>query len=391
MSHAGWRFWSIAYTLLILLAGTNIPTPLYRGYAREFGFSPLVLTLIFAAYVGALIPSLVLCGPLSDAIGRRRVLLPALALAALGSVLFALATSTGWLFAARILQGIAVGAASGPLSAALVEFEPTGDHRKAALVSTAVSISGISVGPVLGGALAQYAPAPYVLPFVVEVGLLLPATVAVLTLPAATHTTPWRPRRPELPAELRPVFATSGVASFLAFAVVGLFLTLVPTYVANLSGSGNLLLGSAAAALMGASSTIAQLIGYGRPARALELLGLPMLATGLALLAISGSVRSLPVLLAATVIAGIGQGLAFLGGLTAVNRAAPGDRRAEVLSSFFVACYCGTGGPVIGMGLLATAIPLSTAVQYGAGVVALACVILLLALARTHRRTPVNA
>ncbi|WP_238847376.1 MFS transporter [Nocardia arthritidis] len=391
MSHAGWRFWSIAYTLLILLAGTNIPTPLYRGYAREFGFSPLVLTLIFAAYVGALIPSLLLCGPLSDAIGRRRVLLPALALAALGSILFALATSTGWLFAARILQGIAVGAASGPLSAALVEFEPAGDHRKAALVSTAVSISGISVGPVLGGALAQYAPAPYVLPFIVEVGLLLPAAVAVLALPAAGHTTPWRPRRPELPAELRPVFATSGVASFLAFAVVGLFLTLVPTYVANLSGSANLLLGSAAAALMGASSTTAQLIGYGRPARTLELLGLPMLATGLALLAISGSVRSLPVLLAATVIAGVGQGLAFLGGLTAVNHAAPAERRAEVLSSFFVACYCGTGGPVIGMGLLATAIPLSTAVQYGAGVVALACLTLLLALVRANRRTPVNA
>ena len=110
---APWRFWAVAYALLILLTGTNLPTPLYRGYEASFGFSPLVVTLIFAAYVAALVPSLLVAGPLSDAVGRRRVLLPALAVAALGSLCFALAEGTAWLFAARILQGIAVGSASG--------------------------------------------------------------------------------------------------------------------------------------------------------------------------------------------------------------------------------------------------------------------------------------
>src|SRR5262245_32390074 len=133
------RFWTTAGTLLILLMGTNLPTPLYRGYEQHFGFSPLVVTLIFAAYVAALIPSLLVAGPLSDAIGRRRVLLPAIAVAALGSLAFALAANTWWLFAARILQGLAIGAAQGPLTAALTELEPTGNARKAALVSTATS------------------------------------------------------------------------------------------------------------------------------------------------------------------------------------------------------------------------------------------------------------
>ena len=100
---APWRFWAVAYALLILLTGTNLPTPLYRGYEASFGFSPLVVTLIFAAYVAALIPSLLVAGPLSDAVGRRRVLLPALAVAALGSLSFALAQGTAWLFAARVL------------------------------------------------------------------------------------------------------------------------------------------------------------------------------------------------------------------------------------------------------------------------------------------------
>lgn len=382
-----WRFWATAYALLILLTGTNLPTPLYRGYEARFGFSPLVVTLIFAAYVAVLIPSLLVAGPLSDAIGARSVLPPAVALAALGSLVFALAAGTGWLFAARILQGIAIGAASGSLTAALTELEPTGNRHKAALVSTVASVGGLGLGPVLAGLLAQYAPAPNVLPFAVEIVLLAPAAAAGMTLPATRSTTRWRPRRPEIPASMRPVFATSGTAGFLAFAVTGLFLTLIPTYVATLSGSKNLLLGGAAVALMLVCSALAQLLGYGRPARNLELLGLPLLAAGLVLLALAGGLSSLILLLVATVIAGIGQGLAFLGGLTAVSHAAPAGRHADVLSSFYVTIYLGVGLPVIGVGFLASAAGLLAAVQYFAGVIAVLCLVVLFVLARARRRT----
>lgn len=89
----------MAYALLMLLTGTNLATSLYRGYAARFGFSPLMVTLIFAAYVAVLIPSLLIAGPLSDTVGRRTVLLPTVAVAALGSLVFALASGTGWLFA----------------------------------------------------------------------------------------------------------------------------------------------------------------------------------------------------------------------------------------------------------------------------------------------------
>lgn len=227
-SRTGWRFWLTAYTLLILLTGTNLPTPLYRGYAERFGFSPLMVTVIFAAYIAALIPSLLIAGPLSDAVGRRRVLIPAVVVAALGSLTFAFADGTGWLLAARILQGLAIGAASGSLTAALVELEPARNHRKAALVATAASIGGLGLGPLLAGALAQLAPAPFVLAFVVELVLLAPALGAIVALPRTETTTRWRPRRPQIPRQMRAVFATSGTASFLAFSVIGLFLALLP-------------------------------------------------------------------------------------------------------------------------------------------------------------------
>lgn len=110
---------------------------------------------------------------MSDAIGRWKVLLSAVALAVLGSMAFALAEGTEWLFAARILQGLALGATSGPLTASLAELEPAGNRRKAALVSTVASVGGLGLGPVLAGLLAQYAPAPHALPFVVEIVLLV--------------------------------------------------------------------------------------------------------------------------------------------------------------------------------------------------------------------------
>ncbi|MGI5487114.1 MFS transporter [Microtetraspora malaysiensis] len=192
------RFWGTAYALLILLTGTNLPTPLCKGYETRFGFSPLVVTPIFAAYVAVLIPSLLVAGPVSDALGRRSVLLPAVVVAALGSLVFALATSTGWLFAARALQGLALGAASGSLTAALTELEPVGNRRKAALVSTVASVGGLGLGPVLAGLLAQYAPAPDVLPFVVEIALLVPAACSS----SPERATPHRPprRRPSVAA-----------------------------------------------------------------------------------------------------------------------------------------------------------------------------------------------
>ena len=376
--------------MLILLTGTNVATPLYHGYEVAFGFSPLVVTLVFAAYVAALIPSLLVTGSLSDAVGRRRVLVPAVALAMLGSLVFALAQGTSWLFAARVLQGLALGLASGALTAALSDLEPTGNRRRAALVSTVAAVGGLGLGPLLGGLLAQYAPAPRVLPFVMEIVLLVPAGAAMLSLPAAPPGARWRPRRPQIPISTRAVFATSGTASFLAFAVIGLSLTLVPTYVTKLSGNSNLLLSGGAVAVMLAGSALAQVAGYGRRATEIELIGLPLLALGLILLGVAGGISSLPLLLLATVIAGVGQGLVFLGGLTALNEAAPAERHADVLSSFYVVIYLGVGLPVIGVGFLATVIGLLAAVQYFAGVVAALCLLLLAALHRI-RRSPASA
>jgi MFS family permease len=362
--------------LLVLLTGTNLATPLYGTYERLFGFSAVVVTVIFAAYVATLIPALLLAGPLSDAIGRRAVLVPATLTAAAGAALLALADSTGWLFAGRVVQGLAVGAASGALTASLTEAEPRGDQRRAALVATAASVGGLGLGPLLAGVMAQYGPAPRRLPFLVEIAALIPAVVAVATLPEQTTRTRWRPRRPEIPDGAHRAFLVAGSANFMAFAVTGLFLALVPTYVATLAHSTNLVLGGGAVAVMIGCSLAGQLLARGRRSSSMRQAGLLLLGTGLILLAVAGGASSLALLLVATALAGGGQGLVFLAGVTEVTAVAPPARRAEVMSAFYVVVYLGVGLPVIGVGFLATAIGLLHAVQYFAVGVAAGCLVL---------------
>ncbi|WP_193090698.1 MFS transporter [Advenella sp. FME57] len=356
-------FNAAAYTLFVLLVGTNIPTPLYRSYEQVFNYSPLVTTLIFATYVAALVPALLIAGPLSDAIGRRRVLLPSLALAILGSLAFATASGVVWLFVARILQGLAVGGASGALTAMLSELEPEGNRRRATLVTTVASLGGLGAGPLIAGLLAQYAPLPYVLPFMIEVIVLIPALMFVLNLPEKPQLTTWHVRRPIIPQSMRHTFATRGLAIFLAFSVIGLFLSLVPAYVMKLSETHNLAVAGGAATLMLTCSVAAQVVGYGKSPLLLQIAGLAFLSTGLGLLGVAGSLESLPLMGLAAVMAGVGHGLTFLGGFTEINRQMPVDRHAEIVSSFYIIVYLGVGVPVIGVGLMATTVGSLVAIQ----------------------------
>jgi len=72
---------------------SNSPTPLYVLWQHQMAFASSTLALIFAAYILALLVTLLFAGRLSDRLGRKRVVIPGL-LCALGAcALFATATS----------------------------------------------------------------------------------------------------------------------------------------------------------------------------------------------------------------------------------------------------------------------------------------------------------
>src|SRR3954453_23355589 len=165
-----------------MMAGSNVATPLYAIYGREFGFSKAVLTLVFGTYALVLAPSLLVFGQLSDRLGRRRGMAAGFATATVGLALFAAAGSLAWLFAARAVQGLAVGMISGAAAAALVELDPAPQEDRAALFAALAQAGGGASGPLVAGVLAQWAPARLVLPFAVFMVLGVVAVIAALAI-----------------------------------------------------------------------------------------------------------------------------------------------------------------------------------------------------------------
>ena len=84
----------VAALLTIMYVGATLPTPLYPLYRQAFGFGTFTLTLVYAIYVLGNLAALLLCGRLSDQLGRRRTALPAALVGLLGTLVFAAAVGT---------------------------------------------------------------------------------------------------------------------------------------------------------------------------------------------------------------------------------------------------------------------------------------------------------
>ncbi|MFD9518666.1 MFS transporter [Streptomyces sp. NPDC059979] len=375
----------------VCMAGTTLPTPLYSLYQEKFGFSELVVTAVFAVYAVGVIGVLLLVGNASDVVGRRPVLLVGLVFAAASAVCFLCATGVGWLYAGRLLSGFSAGLFTGAATAYVMELAPHGGTSRATFVATASNIGGLGCGPLLAGVLAQYAAWPLYLPFAVHLVLVAVSVVVLLRLAETVRErrppSSVRPRRPGLPPQVRAVFAPAATAAFVGFALLGVFTSVSPAFLAQSLDVDNRAVSGLVVALAFFASCAGQLavgrIGVGRSLP----LGCVVLLAGLVLLAGALWWELLALVVASALVGGAGQGLAFRGALSAVAAASPADRHAAVISMLFVVAYGGISVPVIGVGLLVGPIGLE-----GAGLVFIACMAVLVSTAAAYLlRRPVRA
>src|SRR3954466_6036492 len=173
----------VASVIGLALFASGTPSPLYGTYRELWGFSPVVLTLIYSTYAFGVLAALILAGRVSDEVGRRPVLITALTLLLGTTVLFTLADSVAWLFVARGLQGLATGLALGAASAALLDLHPRRDPAGVGLTNGVVSAGGMGLGVLLASVLVQFAPAPRVLPYVTLFVLFAIALVGAWLMP----------------------------------------------------------------------------------------------------------------------------------------------------------------------------------------------------------------
>jgi MFS family permease len=361
------------------MLGATMPTPLYPIYEQELGFGGVMVTLIFAAYAVGVVAALLLFGRLSDQIGRRKVLLPGLALAAISSAVFLVPGDVGTLFAGRVLSGLSAGIFTGTATATIVELAPEGRQQRYSLLAAVVNMLGLGLGPVLAGALAQYAPAPLVLSYVVHIVLVLVvgAFLYAIAEPGGTSdgAVSFRPQRVSVPPEVRGVFVRAAIAGFAGFAVLGLFTAVSPTFVGQLLHiSNHLVTGLVVFCLLGPSA-LGQIASSRLGERPALLVGCAALVVGVLLVGLSVATASLSVLIAGAAVAGVGQGMSFRAGLGAVSAGSPPERRSEVASSFFLVLYVAISLPVIGEGIASAAFGLvAAAVTFSVIVAVLAAI-----------------
>ncbi len=349
-------FWLLAFVFAATMLGTTLPTPLYVIYQARWHFAASVVTLIFAVYAAGVLAALLLAGRSSDQAGRKPVLAVALGASALSTVVFLLAPDVGVLLAGRIVSGLSAGLMTGTATAALTELVPAPAGRRASLVATAANMGGLGLGALVAGLFAQYLPHPTTLVFAVYLALLAAAGGCLLFIPETV-----RPRRRPalrfaglgLPARGRGEFIAAAAAAFSAFSLLGLFSALAPTFLGSVLHEHNHAVQGGAVFLIFAVGTLTQPLASRFGSRRVVLVGLGLFLAGLGLIVAALAVAGVALFLAGTVVAGVAVGAVFTGSLATASRLAPPGRRAQTVSAYFVACYCGLAVPVVGVGVAA--------------------------------------
>jgi MFS family permease len=384
---------SLAYALVASVVGLALfasvtPSPLYGIYRELWGFSPLVLTLVYGTYAFGVLASLILAGRLSDEVGRRPVLLVALGGLMVTSVVFMLADSVVWLFVARGLQGIATGLALGAASAAMLDLHPRRDPAAVGLANGVMSAGGLGLGMLVSSTAVELLPAPRVLPYVVLLALFAIAFTGALAMPPVGSRGRARltPQRPSVPHEVRRPFLLAALAVIASWSIGGLFFSLGPQFSSSLFHSSDHLVAGVGVFVLAGSAAVAQL-AFGRTAPWAGAVG-GSIALSVGMLMIVGSVvaDSAALYLAGALVGGAGFGVAFLGALRALSAVIPAAHRSEVMSAFYVVAYGALSLPAVLAGILVTPLGLRTTFEVFGGAVAVLALVVALEAWRTRPR-----
>ncbi len=381
-------FYLLASITVSFLAGSSAPTPLYALYQAEWGFSPIMVTVIFGIYAMAVLLALLFAGRLSDHLGRRPVLMAATAVQAVTMVLFATANGVRELILARIIQGLATGAAVGAIGAGMIDL----NKEKGATANAVAPAFGTATGGILAGLLVQYLPAPTHLVYAVLGAIFVLQGIGVALMaetisPAPGALASLKPQF-KLPAATRGPLLLALPVLVASWALAGFYGSLGPMLVRGMLGTGSAFLGGLALFVLAGSGGLAVLVMQHREPRAMMTFGAAMLAVGVGIAIWALPQHSIAIFMLGTSIAGMGFGAGFQGAVRSIVPFAAPHERAGVLSIVFIVSYLSMGAPAIAAGALIARHGniLGTAQEFGLVVMALALAAVLAAAVRLATR-----
>ncbi|MGH8861755.1 MAG: MFS transporter [Jatrophihabitantaceae bacterium] len=373
-------FWVVVAAYLTLMISASTPSPLYVVYQDEWHFPTSTLTIVFGVYAIALLVSLLTIGGLSDFVGRRRVLMGALGLLAASMVVFANADGVAWLYAARIMQGLAAGAAIGTLSAGIVDLAPPGKAALAGLLNALVPSIGLGLGALIAGAFAQYAPAPTVFVFVVVAAALAVLVILVVFAHESDDTRDGAlaslvPRL-RVASRVRAPFVRATPSLFAPWAQMGLTLSLLVSLAAVQFGIRNHFESGLIVVAVCLAGTVSGFALRDVSATRASNLGAYGLIAGVVITLSGLYANSLTTFVLGCALGGLGLGASMSGSIRTMSALPAPDERGEFFAAVYVIGYLAFSVPAVIAGFASVHFGLlHTAYVYGAGVILLAALV----------------
>ncbi|MET0748030.1 MAG: MFS transporter [Rhizobium sp.] len=379
-----------AATLGTFFAASSAPTPLYRLYQQAYAFSPVLIALIFAVYAFSLLVSLLIVGSVSDHLGRRPVIFGALLLLLLAIALFFTANGLGMLIAARIVQGVATGAAASSIGAALIDVDP----NRGAVINSLAPLAGMGFGALGASALVQFAPAPMQLVYAILAVVIVILAAVLWRVPETVTPKPgaFSALYPEIlvPSQVKRALLSITPINIAVWALGGFYLSLVPSLVGATTGSSAPMVGGCVVAALTVSGGFAVVTLRLRPVVIALRVGISAMTLGLLCVVAGVHLGSVSLLGLGTLIAGAGFGANFLGAVKTIMPLAKPEERAGLLSAFYIESYLAFSLPAIGAGFLAKGLGYVATTDLYAGAIILMMVLGVLAL-RAGRPKPKGA
>jgi MFS family permease len=346
-------WWPVAVLLFAVGWGANHFAALLAVYKQHLALDAAAPMILFGVYALGLMPGLLLAGPLSDRRGRRAVVMPA-AIAALvaSGLLGAGGDHFAALAAGRFLYGLAAGAVTSPGSVWLFELSqraaPGVGARRAAIALS----SGFGLGPLVSGVLAQFAPHPMALPYLVHTAVLALAIarasrVPDVVVPAAARGDD-RLLRFDLDAAAWRRFGR-GVAPMApwVFAFPSIAFAALPAALGGALGPAPIAYTGLLCALTLGGGVLAQPVTRALEATAAARLGLVAGALGLLLGAAAVALPLPALLLAVAPVLGAAYGICLTAGLRGVQAIAPAHARGGLTGLYYVLTYLGFAAPYL--------------------------------------------
>ncbi|MEV7396414.1 MFS transporter [Aeromicrobium sp. NPDC092404] len=341
----------VAAALFAVGWGANQFAAMLLVYRDEDGASSEAVTALFGAYALGLIPALLVVAPISDRIGRRRVMRPVLVLSFIATVILLVGGDhLVVLLLGRLVAGIASGAAFAPGTAWVKELSSDGPPGTGARRATLALSAGFGSGPLIAGFLGQWLPAPTVLPYVPHLVLMLGVTVLAWHAPepSVARTQDESRRRSEAWRAMRSrpfVLGVTLTAPWVFGAAATSFAT-IPTFV-DIELAPIAVTGALTGLTLWTGVAVQPLGRRLRDPRLVISAGLGAAAAGLLVGLLLATTHATWLVVPAAMLLGTAYGLSLVGGLTTVEALAHPADLGTLNAVFYSLTYVGFAAPLL--------------------------------------------